>query len=143
MNQTVSTPVQLRDVMPTLLDLTGVAPGAEGSLLPVIQGSSRSGPITARAWPYTRADRGPLSTGWRYYREHPMVVLVPDTGAPELYDLSADPMMTANLAADQPELTARLAAAARTHIPDGPTTPMADELSPTLRANLEALGYLE
>jgi arylsulfatase A-like enzyme len=142
-NQTISTPVQIRDIAPTLLDLTGVKPGSEGSLLPIIQGASRPGPITARAWVFHRASSGPLSTGWRYYREHPMAVLVPDEGAPQLYDVSTDPMMTVDLATKQPELTTRLAAAARTHIVDGPETDPVDGMAQDLRANLEALGYLD
>ena len=96
----------------------------------------------ARAWPFKAASSGPLSTGWRYYREHPMAVLVPDQGPPSLYDVSVDPDLQADLAAAMPGLAARLADAARREIGDGPDNPFMDTMSAELRANLEALGYV-
>jgi tetratricopeptide (TPR) repeat protein len=135
--------VRLIDVMPTVLDLLGVAPppGVQGvSLVPLLTGVSDDLrleayvetrlPAQQYGWSALRALRG---RDWKY-------VSAPE---PELYDLAADPGERVNLAGRQSErsadLRARLeeAAAAAGSSQAGPAHPSGE-----LLRQLESLGYV-
>jgi arylsulfatase A-like enzyme len=103
----VSTPVQLQDLFPTVLDLAGVsatAPTPDAhSLLPVVDGAARPGPILAGEWPdpfWAHQVGGPFAKGWRLCRDGDLAAVVSHDGSGELYDLKADRGMTHDLAAD-------------------------------------------
>ena len=102
-NTEIYTPVQMRDLNPTILDLTGVQEGAEGSLKAVIAGEPRPGPIQSASWPmpvFAKNVGGRYVHGSKLYREGSRAVIVDDDGQSALYDLSKDPSMTQPL--DEP-----------------------------------------
>ncbi len=148
------TPVQLVDVLPTVLELTGVAraDGLDGrSLVPLLQGEPaaerpafsemRSAPGECRRLelePGCRVDRHAVQDR-RFKLIH--------SARPEyhvLYDLVSDPLETRNVAAEYPEELARLRELLERYLerPAGPVArgeaAVPDE--PT-RLQLEALGY--
>ena len=97
---TCDTPVSQLDLMPTLLDLLGidVPPDLDGITLAVSIGSDTPPPDRPIFAQYTgnptRGDirRAAVTRRWKYIHD--------PTDVPELYDLEADPLEMANLAAD-------------------------------------------
>ena len=83
----VPAPVALADVVPTVLDLLGIAapPGLQGeSLLPLIRGE-RSGESRRLFFVSRKSGTMALRDGrWK-------LIYTPRTGSAELYDLEADP----------------------------------------------------
>ncbi len=153
-------PVQLVDVLPTVLDTLAVPAGA----WPEVQGSS----LLAGTLP---ADRPQLAEYMRsehqrrlFHKADPAFdfdpwdrrlkslqvgdqkLIVSDRGERELFDLASDPGETKNLAAERPEavraLERRLAelAAGWTAAPAVAAEPVIDEET---RAALESLGYVD
>jgi arylsulfatase A-like enzyme len=106
----IRTPVQLQDLYPTLLDLAGIE-SLPGSLVPVIRGEPRPGPITAAAWPdsvWARLIGGRLRHGWNLYRVDDEALVWSTGGELELYDLSSDPGMTFDLSGERIDRVAAL-----------------------------------
>jgi arylsulfatase len=108
------------DVLPTLLDLTGVARPAERAgvavqplagttLAPALRDGATHHPHTAQYFEMA-GHRGYYRDGWEIVTRH---VPLTDFGDHEweLYDLSADPTELADVAADHPERVADMAAA--------------------------------
>jgi arylsulfatase A-like enzyme len=141
----IEQPVRLIDVAPTLLDLAGVEPpdGLQGrSLLPLVEGGDGTA-VSALSQDKLRPSRYALRRGpWK-------LIVDLDGGAAELYDHRTDPGELDDRAAAQPHLVAELSrelttiltasrerAAALAPLPPPP-------LSPTDRARLRALGYLD
>ncbi len=151
----VPTGVSLEDLPATLLGLAGMpVPGGAWTLLDAIGGKARPGPITAALWRDEGAAGildGPFDHGWRLYREADMALLASTepggeawTDHAELYDLSVDPWMRRDIAAEQPEELARLRAASRAAIPlSPPSRQAATELSADLAERLAELGYIQ
>jgi arylsulfatase A-like enzyme len=125
----VEEPVQLIDVMPTLLDLSGlrVPPGAQGQSLRALVGGAGSGAVVAAKGGWEKrpaiAERYPLgrlgSTGsnelyaimdgnWKLIQN---VVRPPEKPEFELFDFYKDPLDQKNVAAEHPDVVARLARA--------------------------------
>jgi Flp pilus assembly protein TadD len=108
----VDAPVSHVDIAPTILEALGLraVPGLRGrSLIHLVRTSTRADGFT-----YFEALSGSLNRGWA-----PLSGLVVDgmkyidLPVPELYDLRADPGEARNLAADRPQLAARLQARLR------------------------------
>jgi arylsulfatase len=103
-------PVHVIDVVPTVLELAGVAPSAEvdGQPVPPLEGRSFAACLANPAAP------PPHERLWWCHEGHRAVrvgdwKLVAAKGDPwELYDLSRDRTETTNLASSQPELVAAL-----------------------------------
>jgi arylsulfatase A-like enzyme len=118
----VQEPVQLVDMMPTLLDLSGIAAPKEAqglSLRPLLVGPG------AKAQPWPRrpvyAEKQPMGAthfpnaseaytiiegDWKLIHN---VKRAPETPEFELFDFYKDPLDQKNLAAENPEIVARLA----------------------------------
>jgi arylsulfatase A-like enzyme len=105
----ISSTVSLLDLLPTLRDLLGTPAAAEDqgrSLWPALQGQSLA---EERFYPMRVNDTlkppghkmGVVDGSWYLIRNHPGDRL-------ELYDLAQDPSTRVDLAAEQPDLTARL-----------------------------------
>lgn len=142
----VTTPVQMHDLHDTVLDLAGIAPEAPGSLVPIIAGAPRPGPILAKAWtsrPWKEALGGIFAEDWWLYREGNDALIESSGGTRQLFDLGSDPQMTRDLAAVFPDKALALSAKAATAFTerDAPaeTVPMSDDVIEELRA----LGYVE
>jgi len=137
------------DLMPTLLDLLGIAvpPGLDGvSLLPaVIAGVDLGLEAFLEACGRVRGTARDRRTGWRTavwkYITAPQAPGVPD----ELYDLTADPHERRNLAAREParvaEFRARIAAVEAMTVEAAPALTEAEEEAVAQR--LRDLGYIE
>jgi len=143
----VEAPVSLVDVVPTVLDLLGVAPG-EG-----LDGRSlalwvRPGPAPEPAVLHARplfAETGPDLDGdtLQSVRLGGHVLLHDEgRGTSTLYDLTRDPGETRDLSAEQPDRREELLARLRAHLRDA-RRPISRPLSDEERARLRALGYLD
>lgn len=137
----VYTPVQLRDLYPTLLDLSGIHDDAPGSLAAVAKGSPRTQPIQSRAWPmpvFAEKVGGRFVHGSRLYREGMKALVVDDDGEAQLFDLGNDRAMLNPL--DEPtQPWMERAAKAFPEAPSGPGLVVPDEAL----QQFKALGYME
>jgi arylsulfatase A-like enzyme len=141
----VAEPVSSADVMPTVLDLLGIAApkGTDGqSLVPVISGQRRRGDLYGENL-YTRS-----RFGWSELRtiRAGRLKLIAKT-RPELYDLEQDPSETHDLIAQHPALAIRLRERLRSlmrqwEAPSPENEPPRPHLSADLRLQLAALGYV-
>jgi len=144
-------PVRLVDLLPTLLEIAGLAPppGLDGrSLLPLLRGGDPPPPETLLR---TTGEAGkPARVGLRSGRFKLVVsdpLAHPRTPSMELFDLEHDPAERHNLAEEEPELRARLRARLRTlrtreRTEGPPRYALPRELPAELEARLRALGYL-
>jgi len=142
--QTVDTPVQLQDVPGTLLALAGV-PSDMTSLLPVVAGQPRLGPIQAAAWKHpdpAQAIGGRFEHDWFWYRQGDHAIAFSPTSTAHLYDLSTDPGATTDLADTQPERLAELLAKAEGAFEVHKLGHVDVSLPPDVEAHLRAIGYL-
>jgi arylsulfatase len=150
----VRSPVQLIDLLPTVLDLTGLPPDpeAEGkSLRRPLEGGRTGGPL----WEYAFSESGYSRdyqrsiTGERY-----KLIYVPDEADRavmkrselELYDLQEDPGETRNLAGERPEVAAQLRERLARWIGEGGTgsaAPTAVRIEPEAERQLRSLGYIQ
>ena len=152
----VEAPVETVDLLPTLLELLGVAPPTglvvQGrSLLPLL-GSARGAPprevfSSSRALARRHADRGYdlEPSGQIHTLRGPRwkLVLYPgvDREYLELYDLARDPGERTNLADDEPGRRDEMLARLRGWMSLGVAAEPPLELDPTLRQHLLDLGY--
>ena len=162
----VSTPVQLHDLHPTLLELADIDQPT-WSLVDATSGVPRPGDIIAASWPMTHRSRplgGRHAVGWHLLRrgetaalvstkeavqfegsfasaEGPTVVIDEVPGWIELYDLSDDPGMTRDLSQERPDepLLQRARAEHPVALGVGEATSLPDDLV----QRLQALGYVE
>jgi arylsulfatase A-like enzyme len=150
----VHSPVELIDLLPTVLDLTGLPsdPQAEGkSLRRALEGERTGGP----RWEYAFSESGYSRdyqrsiTGERY-----KLIYVPDaadrkvmTGSEfELYDLQEDPGEIWNLVDERPEVAASLRERLARWIGEGGSgsaAPPAVRLEPEAEKQLRSLGYIQ
>jgi choline-sulfatase len=141
-------PVELLDLAPTITDLLGVpTPDTfQGrSLAPALRGEAELDPEhPVRLFRRHYADRGDRGAPkgvqygvrvgeWKYIER-------PDEGAPELYDLRADPTERRNLIRNRPEVAARLSPLL---VRWGEDAAESVALSPEEEERLRALGYVE
>jgi arylsulfatase A-like enzyme/Tfp pilus assembly protein PilF len=141
----VSDPVRSVDVMPTALDLLGVAPpaGISGvSLAPLLAGTRRELGLDA----YSEAMYPLHHYGWsdlRALRSGRYKLI--DAPRPELYDIERDPQEAANLYEERRQLGDRMIAQLRSMEDRFAKTeaalPAAD-VDPEARQRLAALGYV-
>jgi arylsulfatase A-like enzyme len=140
----VSTPVQLQDVAGTILELAGLQ-SPTLSLLPVIEGSPRPGPIQAAAWHHaTSAARlgGRFEHDWTYFREDELVLIQSSEGSAWLYDIRADPHLAEDLSQARPEQLARMIQRSRNRWPLH-TSDVQLKVPDEVREALHALGYIQ
>jgi len=101
-NRKISNPIYLQDVMPTTLELAGVAKPAHvhfHSLLPQLAGKSKTSSYPAIYGAYLDLQRAVIHGGYK-------LILYPKTGVTRLYHLSKDPEEMTDLA-NRPEHAAR------------------------------------
>ena len=142
--QRVTTPVQLHDVSGTVLELAGLESPMQ-SLVPVIKGAPRDGPILAAAWHHPGpAEKlgGPFLHDWFLYREGTEALVWSPTGEDQLFDLTTDPAALHDVAQERPDRVAALRAAAENAYPLHNSTGTLSA-SPEREADLRALGYIE
>jgi arylsulfatase A-like enzyme len=139
----VSTPASLVDVVPTVLDLLGIAPPADldGRSLraswaePRASGATR--PLFAEAAPAVRGDTRLAVRLGRYE------LLVDDAaGTRALYDLETDPRETRDVAAEQPSEVERLAGLLAAHRSTLRQGARSGPISDAQLRQLRALGYV-
>jgi arylsulfatase A-like enzyme/predicted Zn-dependent protease len=133
--ETVEAPVQLADIAPTLAELVGVLPprtSSARSLLRASVGGTR-GLYAETLYPRLHLGWSELQSivdGRFHYIHGPR---------PELYDVTADPGETRDIAAREPQALERLRAALA-RVPSGPAAPA--RVDPDVAERLNALGYL-
>ena len=133
--------VGLIDVFPTILDLLGLdGPEMEGrSLMPQIRGAAGD----PRRPLFSELDRHVRLRSVIEADRH----LIYEPGSPgrEVYDFVADPLEQQDLAATEPQGSARLHQLARGHYSSlhTPRTLTVDELSPEETERLRSLGYID
>ncbi len=142
----VADPVRSVDLMPTVLDLMGIAPpkGIAGvSLAPLMTGDRKSLDLEG----YAEALYPLHHFGWsdlRAWRAGRYKVI--DAPRPELYDLDRDPQEDKNIYADRRALADGMLARLREHEKDTPgnegASKPAVEVDPEARQRLAALGYV-
>lgn len=154
-NRRLSGPVELVDLMPTILELLDVSSPAltlQGtSLVPVLEGSK---PLDSHREVYlqrrhyetgkvgnfaaTGEKFGIRSGGWKY-------IVAADEGTYELFDLSRDPAETTNLYSEHPDEAHRLARRLRRWRRDlaDQRLKSSGEISPEDTKRLESLGYVQ
>jgi arylsulfatase A-like enzyme len=158
----VEAPVENVDVWPTLLDLLGVPalPKTDGrSRLELIEAAVRGETDAAAARDDSAIAFAQLDRRWGF-TEGPSQMLVSVTQGPhrlivtrspgesdklELFDHRTDPGETRDLAAAEPELSARLKEQATSYLARPPVdwgTPLDVEVSDLERGQLQALGYV-
>ena len=131
--------VGLRDLAPTVLDAMGLPIGdtMEGaSLLPAIASGQAEREVFSESIAYGYEKKALRIGDWKY------IVSLPDS-VDELYDLSADPGESTNLAEKEPRRTAAMRRRVEEIVQTFPVEETAAaEISPETRRNLQALGYL-
>ena len=150
----VGHPVELVDVLPTVLDLVGVAApaGLNGSsLLPYLERPDRGG---AGKPAYSEYDTSRIKTvragNWKLVVNPDGITpfcfaAVPDLypiGKQELYDLASDPGETTNVAASNPAKVAELAELLDGRFKGLTSRNQEQTISPELEQELQALGYV-
>ena len=153
---TVAQPVELVDVLPTLLELLGLESPAcmdGASLLPYLEQPERGGPGKPAFSEYgdTRI-RTVLHDGWKLVSNPDALTPECMPGAPpdlypigelELYDLRSDPLEQTDVASDHPDRVRRLSRlleARSTQLCGGGQGDQ--EIPEDLRKELESLGYV-
>ncbi|PYQ17312.1 MAG: hypothetical protein DMF80_01220 [Acidobacteria bacterium] len=149
--RTVTAPVELTDLLPTVLELAGIPPpggaGQGRSLGPVLTSSTPGDPrreIFLQRRQYSapqengvpvKGDKYAVRVGrWKY-------IAAPEEGTYELYDLEADPHERRNLHSERPREAAALAATLRRW--QQSVAPARGTEVPEERARaLRALGYV-
>jgi arylsulfatase A-like enzyme len=122
-------PLAFFDLMPTLCALAGTTPPADVpadgvNVLPFLQNGQPIQRPSPLYWQYDRAQQGPFTLA---VRDGPWKLLSnPDHSKLALYDLDADVSESHDLAAEQPEVVARLKAQLeRLALPPAPEAPPA------------------
>ena len=148
-------PVQLLDIKPTLLEITGVVGGAaiqQGeSLVGIMTGRQRADPDRPVFFERRRYKTGKIgdifvsgnklgirSGFWKY-------IEADEEGTRELFDLRADPLESSNLAGDYPELVDHLSGEIGRWVQKSPRMFIPPDISVSKEdtRKLEALGYVE
>jgi arylsulfatase A-like enzyme len=143
----VATPVALADVAPTLLELTGVTPGApaDGRSL---AGAARGGPEPEPRPIFGLRRLVSEEVGWDKgvklsVRRDPWKYIWASERPHELYDLAADPGERRDVLDRHETVAAELRALLEAHVAALPRMHDAAPLSDETRRALQALGYLE
>jgi len=141
--QRVSGLVQLSDLLPTLLDLSGLpaVSAVDGiSLAPAFAGEG-----LPRRYAFAEADwRGDTLDTFRMVRdERSKLIFNRVTGDVSLFDLENDPEEQHDIAEDEPERVARMMEPLQRYLGNERTAPDRPPLTPDEIETLRALGYVE
>ncbi|HKI00604.1 MAG TPA: sulfatase [Thermoanaerobaculia bacterium] len=147
--------VELIDVLPTLLDLVGIAKPAEQhgrSLVPYLERPDAGGAGKPAFSEYGSTTIRTVTQGsWKLVHNPDGIspVCIPDAppnhypiGREELYDLSKDPGEKTNLAASQPAKVAELTKLIRQRFAGLRNRSRQQEMSDELKKKLKELGYV-
>jgi len=146
--------VELIDVLPTLLDLLGVAKPAEQhgkSLLPYMEKPEGRRSLPAFSEYGSTNIHTVLQDNWKLVHNPDAIspVCIPDAppnhypiGRAELYDLGKDPREKANLAATQPARVAELSKLIRNRFAGIKNRTRKQEMSDEVKKKMNELGYV-
>ena len=141
--RSVTEPVSIADILPTVLDATGAEPvaGTFGrSLWPAVHGSNAPTDRALVAENTLRGGEQKALVRWPH-----KLVLDVTTGGTRLFDLEADPGETRDLAAEHPAVRDRLAAELRatTEAAQRQATLQPADFPPDTIERLRELGYVD
>lgn len=141
----VREPVENVDVLPTLLELCGLArpAGLTGrSLVPLLEDPGRGTDLERPSFSRTRLVSSVRAGRWKLIQ--PTADGAELGLVPELYDLEADPWERANVAGEHPQRVAALSEALARNAADGLRPDTGEwELSAENEEAMRALGYIE
>ncbi|MGB0637680.1 MAG: sulfatase [Myxococcota bacterium] len=142
----VRTPVQMHDLHDTLIDLAGIDGPTDRSLVPIVDGKPRTGPILAKAWAsaaWKDEVGGRFALDWSLYREDEYALISASDGTRQLFNVTYDRQMIRDLAQDKPEKVQELAIKADAAFPEPETTSTHMQVSDEVLEDLKALGYID
>ena len=142
----ISTPVQLHDLYDTLLDIAGISEDTPYSLIPIVDGASRPGPILSKAYAsraWSEGFGGRFAHDWTLYRDQQWALVSNSEGKRELFDLVKDPGMTTDVADSEPQRVLSMSAQADQSFPESAPQGTELQMAADMIQELKALGYLE
>ncbi len=138
-------PVQVHDLYPTILAMTGAGKPA-WSLLDALRDRPRPGPIQARAWAsrrWVKSVGGPLKWDWTVVREGPWARLSSSGPAPaQFHELTSDPWMRSPSKVPE-DVRARLEAHAQALKEGNQKAAVPVKIPDEVHEQLRALGYVD
>ena len=141
-NTKINHPVQLQDLYPTLLKLSGIKPDQKTPLLDAPM-SSRPIMAEARMDPFWAANIGGIfKESWRLYREGDLALIFSSGDQKYLYNVSTDPKMNSDLSQDHPDQLEVLYQKAMMAFTEPPEADAGIQLDDETLSHLKALGYI-
>jgi arylsulfatase A-like enzyme len=142
----IRTPVQMHDLHDTLIDLAGIEGPTDRSLVSIVEGKPRTGPILAKAWAsaaWKDEVGGRFALDWSLYREDEYALVSASDGTRQLFNVTYDRGKLRDLAQDKPEKVKELSIKSDAAFPEPSVSSSQMQISDDVLEDLKALGYID